>query len=160
LFAIGKEYFFLGSFLKAKTDSANKSATPAPLSPEAISAFKNADSTFTELTVASPNYAGGYLWKGRALSFLDPESTTGMAKPAYEQAATIMEKDPAKNKKGLIESYQYLASFNYLAYDKNYKASPDSAKVNRDVAVGFFEKILQLDPNDAKTKGILQQLKK
>jgi len=159
LFSIGKEYFFMGSYYKAASDSLKKVNPNAVADPRTKMAFLKADSCFSELIKLKPNYVGGFLWKGRSLAYMEQNPTDGLAKTSYEQAATILESmDLAKNKKSLIECYRYLGSFYYFSYENSPKS--DNAKANKDAAIQNMEKILKLDPSDSNAKESLSQLKK
>ena len=53
-------------------------------------ALHKADSTFGKLAELVPdNYLGNF-WRARTNSALDPETTAGLAKPYYEQVATLL----------------------------------------------------------------------
>lgn len=105
-----------------------------------------ADSVFTLLTEAVPSSYVGYFWRARTNSQLDPESTQGLAKPYYEKIIEITQNSPQRYAGELIESYKYLAYYNYIHEDLP-------------VAKAYFEKVLQIDPGDEVALKALQEIK-
>jgi tetratricopeptide (TPR) repeat protein len=115
-------------------------------------ALQKADSMFTIVTELSPTSSLGYFWRARTNSMLDPETTLGLAKPFYEKVIEITTGQPEKYKNQLIESYKYLGYYYYVQADvitKKHKNNPDFAKEEYNQAKSFFQKVLDLDPNDA-----------
>ena len=125
--------------------------------------FTGADSSFAKVNEIYPSYAIGYLSRALANTHLDPKSEKGLAKPHYEafidKVLYTDEQDTAANtekqvnqanvtkyKKELIDAYYYLAYYNFLKKDFT------SAKM-------YGEKVKALDPNHAKTKELLSQIK-
>ena len=53
-------------------------------------ALASADSVFQAIAVAAPDSYLGNFWRARANSALDPETTLGLAKPFYEEVATLL----------------------------------------------------------------------
>ena len=70
-------------------------------------------------------------------SSLDPETTKGLAKPFYEQTATLIEgkADPRYNSV-LIECYSYLGYYSLLQKDN-------------ELSLTYWNKILVIDPTNA-----------
>ncbi len=95
--------------------------------------YKEADSVFTQLTIARPTAHIGFLYRARSNAFLDPDYKTAQAKPFYEKVIELTSVDEVKYKDALIESYQYVAT--YYLYKKD--------KVNADI---YWNKVLKLDP--------------
>lgn len=96
-----------------------------------------ADSLFTKVAIIEPtNYRANY-WRARVNSALDPETTQGLAKPFYEQTATLIEskKDPRYNTV-LIECYSYLGYYSLVQKDNT-------------LSLSYWNKILAIDPNNA-----------
>jgi len=109
---------------------------------------------FTEVISQRPESYLGYLWKARIVSFLDvvaqsrSEKMEGLAKPFFEEALQVMaskNEDGARNK-DIIESCLYLGSYHYLLKDK-------------EKAGEYYLKILEIDPNHAGAKTVLDDLK-
>jgi tetratricopeptide (TPR) repeat protein len=98
--------------------------------------FEKADTAFGSLIALAPTFAQGYFWKADTKSRLDPESTKGLAKPYFEKFIDLTKNDVEKNKKDLIEAYQYLGYYYLLKKDK------PSAKE-------AYLKLKAIDPNNA-----------
>ena len=76
----------------------------------------------------------------------------GTAKPYYEAAMAILEKDN-NNPRALVECYKYLGYYNYLKeHENNVKGFPQTRF--------YWEKVLTVDPEAADIKGALEQLPK
>lgn len=114
-----------------------------------VEALKKADAEFAKLAELVPdNYLGNF-WRARTNSVLDPETTQGLAKPYYEQVATLLAekvKEDARYNRYLIECYRYLGYY-YLVAEK-YEESKD-----------YWSRILAIDPNDAIATKALEGIK-
>ena len=110
--------------------------------------FQKADTIFTKFVEMQPKISLSYLWLGRTKAQLDPDAKLDLAKAAYDKLVEIAGANPESNgnKKDLIEAYKYLG-FYYSQRD------------NLDMAKSYFEKVLALDPNDAKAIEVLKLLK-
>jgi len=106
--------------------------------------FAQADSLFAQVVERSPESYLGYFWRARANFGLDPETTLGLAKPFYEQTATILENAPegSSRNRNLIECYRYLGYYFYL--QKDYCTCKK-----------YFLQVLALDPENAVAKQLL-----
>jgi tetratricopeptide (TPR) repeat protein len=107
--------------------------------------FSNADSAFKKVTELQPNLPLGYLWRAKASTQLDPESSVWLAKPHYE-AFLMKVTDPAKSTKDLVEAYSYLGYYHYKQKEK-------------DKAKEAWLKVAELDPGNEKAKKVLEELK-
>ena len=168
-FNIGLQDYYLGQKYKVKYDSLYKlqKTSNIPFSDSTIVRDSirywrvQADSAFTKNTQLSPEFVNGYLFKGRMEAYLDPEAETPGGKEAYEKALAILEKgDLEKNKKSLMECYRYLGFYAYLSYDRLLKTDKQQAEEQKKTAMNYFEKVLQIDPADAQSNLVLEQLKK
>jgi tetratricopeptide (TPR) repeat protein len=108
--------------------------------------FMEADTAFTKLAEKQPTVIHGHLWAARSKAQIDSLGEQGLAAPVYEKVIEIALQNPEKNKKELIESYDYLGQV--ALHQKN-----DVLK-----AKGYFEKILGLDPTNARAKEFMKQL--
>jgi tetratricopeptide (TPR) repeat protein len=113
-------------------------------------AYVLADSVFGIYTEKYPDQNYGYYWRAKSNVAIDTAMEKGLAIPHYLKVIEMAEKDTTDeiNKKRLIESYGYLASYK-ANQEKDYAGS-----------IGYFEKILAIQPdnNDAKKYvGILQK---
>ncbi len=107
---------------------------------------EQADSSFTRVLTVTPNYAQGWLMRARIANRIDSTNTQFLAKPFYEKFIEFAVADPVKNKKNLIESYNYMA-FYAVQHDQN------------DVAKEYYDKILVLDPDNSTALDNLKVLK-
>ncbi len=167
-FLIGKEYYFQAEIYRAKydslallqatskipfTDSVNVNATKRLY-------FQKADSAFTQVTILNDKYAGGFIWRGRMNSLLDPEAETSLAKESYEKALAILEAgDATKNKRSMIECYKYLGSYFYLNSERIVKSDKKQSDVLKASSIDYFRKILEIDPADAQALEVFKKLK-
>jgi tetratricopeptide (TPR) repeat protein len=110
--------------------------------------FPEADSAFTQLAAKQPNMTVGYLYAARAKANIDSTMKEGLAKPMYESLLEKALSNPEKNKKEIIEAYEYLGAY--------------SLHVKNDVlgAKAYYEKILALDPNHNDAKNFMRELNK
>ena len=109
--------------------------------------FQQADTAFTKLSEKQPNVIHGYLWAAKSRAQVDSTGEKGLAIPMYEKVVEIASKSPDKYKKELIESYDYLGQYALHRKDNVMEAK------------GFYEKILQLDPTNARAKEFMNVLK-
>ncbi|MFN8277533.1 MAG: tetratricopeptide repeat protein [Chitinophagales bacterium] len=105
-----------------------------------------ADSAFAAFIAKQPTSPDGYYQRALVYSRgLDTEMKAGSAKPFYEKYIELAAADPAKNKNKLVEAYNYLGVF-YLDRKDN------------GAARGFFQKALELDPEDKTAKELIKGL--
>ena len=118
--------------------------------------FLRADSAFAQMAQqveknAGETYPLAYYYRGQSTYYAYPSAvslSTGAAVPYYEKFIELAnaETDAAKKQsyqKNLITSYKFLASYNL--------AKKDDAKAKE-----YFNKVLELDPNDADVKKALE----
>jgi tetratricopeptide (TPR) repeat protein len=112
--------------------------------------YAAADSAFGIYVAKYPDQSFGYYWQAKSKALVDKDMTQGLAVPAYEKLIEVLEKNPndANYKKWLVESYAYLAAYQTNT-QKNYAE-----------AVNYFEKILQVDPENADAKKYITVLQK
>ena len=110
-----------------------------------------ADSAFAQVIDRSPDSHLGYFWRARANFALDPETTLGLAKPFYEQAAAKLEAMPEGTTRNnfLIESYRYLVFYYYSR----------GSKEDFSMAKEFAQKILAIDPENEIALQVLKAIK-
>jgi len=109
-------------------------------------AWGKADTALSYVITNKPEFLQAYLWKARVYSNLDPETKEGLAKPHYEKFIELARVDSIKNTKELIEAYNYLGY--YFLKSKKYTES-----------LGYWEKMLALDPANEKAKNTIKDLK-
>lgn len=168
IFLIGKEYFFEGEIWKSRFDSLSilhnqkKSVFSDSLATkENMTRFyQKADSAFTVVGKMSPEYAGGFIWKGRIQSLLDPSARGTGAKDAYEKALELLLKgDPGKNRKSIIECYKYLGSWYFAAFERLYKSNVKESAEMRSRTLEYFTRIATLDSLDVQARKVIQKMK-
>ena len=167
-FQIGREYYFEGDKYRANYDSL-RTLQKAGKTPFADSVtvkeskqlyFQKADSAFIRVTVLNPKYAGGFIWRGRMNSLLDPEALTPLAKESYDKALALLEAgDTTKNRKSIIECYKFLGSYYFLNGERLVKSDKQQSAALKAKSVEYFRKILVLDPADAQALEVIKQLK-
>lgn len=111
-----------------------------------IDALKKADAVYAQLGEKFPeNIDFANFMRARVNSNLDPETKEGLAKPFYEAIVHSLgdksDRDRADNAR-LSEAYRYLGYY-YLVKDD--KATAD----------GYWNKVLEIDPNNATAKQAL-----
>jgi tetratricopeptide (TPR) repeat protein len=112
--------------------------------------YTGADTAFGIYVAKYPGQSFGYYWQAKSKALADKEMALGLAVPAYQKLIEALEKNPndANYKKWLVEAYAYLA-----AYETN-------RQKNYAEAVSYFEKILQVDPENADAKKYIAMLQK
>jgi Tfp pilus assembly protein PilF len=105
-----------------------------------------ADSTFSEYVSRFPTTTDGYFWKAQVLLKFKLSTDEFAAYPFYQEFIKLAEKNPGPNKSKLIEAYNYSGLFK-LEREKDNAA-----------AKAYFNKSLELDPNDAIALEILKSL--
>jgi len=112
--------------------------------------YLKADSAFTQLSERVPTQTFGYLWAAKSRAQYDSAGEKGVAVPMYEaylEKALANPEIREKEKKNVIEAYDYLGQ--YALYHK--KDIPQ--------ATSYFQKILQLDPNNTRAKEFIDAVK-
>lgn len=110
-----------------------------------------ADSVFGIYSSKYPEQGFGYYWQAKSKALQDPEMEEGVAVPAYQKLIEVLQADTsdnANNKKWMIEAYNYLAAYEVNA-QKNYQE-----------AIDYFEKVLEVDPENADAKKYITLLVK
>ncbi len=115
--------------------------------------FVKSDSAFSKLIQQKSDFATAWLYRARnnyRIDDIDGKSD-GLAKPFYEKYIELTLADPKfdikKSSKDLIESYKYLGDYYFtVASDKI------SSKM-------YWQKVLEIDPNDKQAKDVLAGLK-
>jgi tetratricopeptide (TPR) repeat protein len=113
--------------------------------------YKTADSIFCGIYQSKyPNEIFGYLWCARSKQAQDDSTNSqGLAVAAYEKLAQMARTlDSVKYKPQAIQSYYYLASYS------------NDIKKDKQAAISYLQKILEVDPTNAEVPGIIEKLKK
>ena len=109
--------------------------------------YLEADSAFTQLSELQPNSTLGYLYAAKSRAQYDSTGTSGIAVPMYEKYIQIALEDPEKNKKELIDAYDYLGQF--ALHKKNDIAA----------ATKYFKEILKLDPKNERAQEFMDAVR-
>lgn len=137
LFRLGRLYYGEGT----------SSDTVAVLPARRMEALQAADSIFALVAAQAPDSYVGDMWRARAHSAMDPETTEGLAKPYYEKMVDmLLAKNDPKYDAALIECYSYLGYYHLLKSD--YEASKT-----------YWNKILAIDPENATARKALDGMK-
>jgi tetratricopeptide (TPR) repeat protein len=117
-----------------------------------IGNYQLADSIFCGVYEAKfPNEIYGYLWCAKTKQAEDDSlNSQGLAVDAYEKLAKFARSipDSTKYKNQIIGAYYYLASYY------------NDVKKDKDKAIGYMEKVLEVDPGNASAKNIIDMLTK
>ncbi|MGE5318264.1 MAG: hypothetical protein ACM3ME_09725 [Chloroflexota bacterium] len=123
--------------------------------------LREAVASFTRVTELSSNSHLGYLWKGRSLAGLDPETTKGLAEESYRKAIEILEakNQNEKYKAELIEAYSYMGYLSYLKFEPAFKTDKNQAQIYKIESLGYWNKILALDSTNTAAIQAIKALK-
>lgn len=144
-----------------------------------LNKYDMADSAFRKVIAKEPDNVEAYLWLGYISSAQDPDMKTGLAKPDFEKLLTVIGNDTVKYQKETCDAYNYLASYYLLSekhtdlnmaehYFQKLLAASSAKNVqiksmhslayikakqkNYGVAKAYYQKILELNPNDNDAK--------
>ena len=109
--------------------------------------FHQADTAFTQLSERQPQVIHGWLWAAKSRAQIDSTGSEGIAIPMYEKFIEIASPSPDKYKRDLIDAYDYMGQYALHKKDNVLEAK------------GYFEKILTLDPTNARAKEFMDILK-
>lgn len=109
-----------------------------------------ADSVFGMYMAKYPEQGFGYYWQAKSKALQDKEMKEGLAVPAYEKLIEVLKTDTAEAnyKNWMAEAYSYLA-----AYQVNMQQ-------NLQGAIEYFEKVLEVDPENEDAKKYIAMLQK
>ena len=105
--------------------------------------FANAINAFGKVIETKPDAGSGYMWRAKSFVQSDPDQKTSSANPDFEKFISIGSADPVKNKKDLIEAYNYMAANALINAN------------NKEEAKGFANKVLELDPTNAQAQSVM-----
>lgn len=145
-YSLGRTYYAAGiALLKDSSEVARK---------QGMDFLIKADTTFGIVCQRIPESYTGYMWRGHTNAAMDPETTKGLAKPYYEQTINAIQASGSTNNKTvLINAYQYLGYYYYLKHETS-KSSEDKAN-----SIKYWNKILELDPENANAIQVLGSYK-
>ena len=104
--------------------------------------YAGSDSVFTLYTNKYPEDIFGWNMKAHAQEGIDSTEANGLAKPSYEKIISIADTtaDKDKVKAAEITAFRYMVAFFY------------NIKHDKDSAIYYNSKILELDPNDTQAQ--------
>lgn len=109
--------------------------------------YTNAESTFKKLSEIIPEQTYGWLWLGKTQSKMEnKDKPAGLAEAAYQAFIGVGQADMDKNKKDLIDAYNYIGLVRYNRNDKTGAAE-------------MYQNILNIDPSNANAKNNLAACK-
>lgn len=152
------DYFTLGQtcyYAAAGMLNLDTNASPEKILNDSIQRDKYieiAERAFTTVKDRLPQSFMGYYWLGNLYNVKDyiyNQGKEGLAKPYYEQALPILleSNDGGRRNREIISIYTYLGA---------YYIQMDDSKTSQE----YWNKILELDPENAKAKQILEEFKK
>lgn len=115
-----------------------------------IKDYVHADSVFEVMTQKMPDLHIGWSWRGRANASMDPDSKQGKAMPYYQKVLDLLGNDPekiAKYKADYTTALRYFGAYHTLVVE------------NCTEAVKYWQKILELIPDDANAKNGMEYCK-
>jgi hypothetical protein len=91
-------------------------------------------------------------------NYLDPNVEKDDAKNSYEKLLALLEKDPEKNKGGIIEAYKYLGYYYIMKSEQIDGSDKAQQEQLKNTGKDYWLKILAIDPNDAQAKQVVEEL--
>lgn len=133
---------WLGMFYNDNEDVNNLNLFNWGLAHYRAGEYEMADSVFGMYVAKYPEQSFGYYWEARSNAARDSSIEFGLAVPHYQKLVEVLQKDStnANYKTWMIEAYGYLAAYE-VNTEKDYTE-----------AVDYFEKVLQVDPENENAK--------
>ena len=112
--------------------------------------YAASDSVFGIYVSKYPEQSFGYYWQAKTKALQDKDMAQGLAVPAYQKLIEILKANPndANYKNWMVEAYAYLA-----AYETN-------TQKDYTEAVSYFQKVLEVDPENVNAKKYIDILQK
>ena len=110
--------------------------------------YDSARVMFGSYATQYPDETYGHYWLGRIELIQDTTGENGKPLPHFTKFIEVAEKDVANNKNTLITAYGYMAAYNA------------NVLKDKEAAIGYFDKILGVDPNNADAKRLKEVLQK
>ncbi|MCS6991707.1 MAG: tetratricopeptide repeat protein [Chitinophagales bacterium] len=111
--------------------------------------YAAADSAFATVIRLNPNWAVGYLWRGRSQQGLDHthlDSVRGLAVPYYLMVLEKASSDATRFSRELVEAYEYLGNINLI---RNHYGT----------ATYYYQQALALNPGNEAIKQTMSAIK-
>ncbi len=145
-FDLGRAYFYLAGAKIKGTSETKDPKEKQKREDEAKPLFIKADTAFSRLCQASPNFPAGYYWRGKVNIQLDPKNELWLAKPFFEKYLTLVkpeERATPSNKENVIIACEYLGYYQLKMKD-NVKSKE------------YWTIVQTLDPNNEKAKAFFK----
>ena len=144
------EAAWLGKYYTGNNKATNRDLFNWGLALHRAEDYAMADSVFGMYVTKYPEQSYGYYWQAKARASQDKEMKEGLAIPVYEKLIEVLQKDTTAStyKNWMIEAYGYLA-----AYQAN-------TKKDYSQAIAYFDKILEVDPENTDAKRYIAILEK
>lgn len=143
---------WLGKFYAGNSKATNVHLFNWGLASYKAGQYQQADSIFGLYAEKYPEQKTyGYYWQARSNAAIDTAMTEGLAIPHYQQLVQTLDSvaaPTASDKKWMIEAYNYMA-----AYETN-------TKKDYPAAIGYFKKILVIDPANETAQKYISMLEK
>lgn len=110
--------------------------------------YIKADSVFGMYSSKYPDQVYGHLWQARCNAVIDSTMEKGLAVPHYIKLIDVASADAEKNKTTILKAYGYLGT-----YEANIKKDFSAS-------LSYFEKLLELDPDNSDAQKYIAVLKK
>lgn len=127
--------------------ASDEKTTPA----DKAAALQKADAVYARIAESFPSVADFATYQRSHIPFqLDPEDKAGNAKPHYEKLIEIVSAKGELDNTGknrLVEAYRYLIAYYYINQN------------NREAALPYCNKLLQIDPENEVAKAVLNAKK-
>lgn len=145
-----KESYWLGKCYAANPNPSNIDLFNWGIASYLGKDYEGADSLFSKYEEKYPKEEFGYYWSGRSSAAIDTSMSLGKAIPHYKGLIALAASDTAVkiSTKHLVEAYGYLAAYE-ANVQKDYEA-----------AIGYFEKLLEIDPENGDAKRYVAILQK
>ncbi|MDQ3279231.1 MAG: tetratricopeptide repeat protein [Bacteroidota bacterium] len=139
-----REARWAGAFYKGNPKATNVDLFNWALAHYRAEEYAAADSVFGLYVAKYPEQSFGYYWQARANAARDTGMKEGLAIPHYRKLVELLQKEEPteSNKKWMLEAYNYMAAYETNT-TKNYEA-----------AINYFDKVLELSPQDEDAKSI------
>lgn len=142
---------WLGKYYEGNSDASNVNLFNWGLAHFRSENYEMADSVFGIYAAKYPEQGFGYYWQAKSRAVKDKDMEEGIAVPAYEKLLEVLQTDTTNNpnnKAWMIEAYNYLAAYQ-VNKEKNYEE-----------AINYFEKVLEIQPENEDAKKYIAMLEK
>jgi tetratricopeptide (TPR) repeat protein len=110
--------------------------------------YAKADSISKMYSAVAPDSIYGYLWSARSLAQMDTTMEQGLAIPTYEKLLEVASTDKVRFKSYGVEAAGYLGGYH------------NNVKKDKDMAITFFKRGLEFDPENTNLQRYISILSK